>query len=48
MKNKGIFVQIDIHNQNLRELSVNIISRFTIWVKRKLSEWQFSLFFRDF
>ena len=33
------------HNQNLRELSINVISQFTIWVNCELSEWQFSLMF---
>ena len=32
-------------DQNLRELSVNVISRFTICVNRELDEWQLSLFF---
>ena len=32
-------------DQNLRELSVNVISRFTICGNREIGEWQFSLFF---
>ena len=32
-------------DQNLRELNVNVISRFTICGKREIREWQFSLFF---
>ena len=31
--------------QNLRELSENVISLFTIWAKSELYEWQFSPFF---
>ena len=33
------------HDQNLREMSVNVISRFTICVSSELRERQFSLFF---
>ena len=33
------------HDQILRELSVNVISLFTICVKRDIHEWQFSPFF---
>ena len=32
-------------DQNLRESSVNVISRFTISGNREIREWQFSLFF---
>ena len=35
-------------DQNLREFVVNMISLFTIWVKREIDEWQFSPIFRDF
>ena len=35
-------------DQNLREFVVNMISPFTIWVKREIDEWQFSPIFRDF
>ena len=31
-------------DQNLRELSVNVISHFSICVKRNIHEWQFSTF----
>ena len=30
---------------NLRELNVNVISRFTICANCEINEWQFSLFF---
>ena len=33
------------HNQNLRESSVNVNSRFTIFGNREIFEYQFSLFF---
>ena len=33
------------HDQNLREMSVKLIPRFTMCVKRELWELQFSLFF---
>ena len=31
-------------DQNFCELSVNVISLFTIWAKREIDEWQVSLF----
>ena len=33
-----------VRDENLRELSMNVISRFTIWVKRKIRDPQFSFF----
>ena len=32
-------------DQNLRQLRMNVISRFTIYINREVREWQFSLFF---
>ena len=32
------------HDQNLRELSVTVISHFTIFGSLEICEWQFSLF----
>ena len=38
------FVLVMVRDENLRELNVNVISRFTICVKGEIREWQFSLF----
>ena len=41
----GVSIIVMGCDQTLREVSVNVISLITIWVKRDISELQISLFF---